>query len=65
MRFAVFLIEQSSLQVARHYTAALNSRFSQYNILVKITTHVVGGVMNVTTVMRGTMRHGLQNKEAI
>lgn len=122
MRLVEFLAEESNTELARHYTAALNSRFAPYSIPIKITTHFVDrmpdsrnqepitvgeiadffskllikrkkylqdlpegaavqivdletdvtipfkkidGVMIATTVMRGAMRRGSQNKVAI
>lgn len=42
MRLAEFLLsEESNTELARHYTTALNSRFAQYDIPVKITTHFI------------------------
>lgn len=41
MRLTDFLQEESNLELARHYTQALNSRFAPHNIPIKITTHFI------------------------
>ena len=41
MRFIQFIKEESNSEIARHYTAALNSRFAPYDIPIRITTHFV------------------------
>jgi len=41
MRIREFLIEGSNTELARHYTAVLNSRFAVNNIPIKITTHFI------------------------
>lgn len=41
MRLAEFLSEESSTELARHYSKALNSRFTTHNIPIKITAHFI------------------------
>jgi len=41
MRLAEILTEESSIELARHYTTALNSRFAPHDIPIKITTHFI------------------------
>lgn len=41
MRSTEFLQEESNTELARHYTQALNSRFTPYDIPIKITTHFI------------------------
>jgi len=41
MRSTDFLQEESNSELARHYTQALNSRFSPHDIPIKITTHFI------------------------
>lgn len=36
-----FLPEESNTELARHYSKALNSRFTAHNIPIKITTHFI------------------------
>jgi hypothetical protein len=41
MRSIEFLQEESNTELARHYTQALNSRFTPYDIPIKITKHFI------------------------
>jgi hypothetical protein len=41
MRVGEFLNEESNTELAKHYTAVLNSRFAVHDIPIKITTHFI------------------------